>query len=203
VIINNAAVLGPVGNLRWSNASAWSDCLDVNVKGVAFMTAAFREQLEHSDTGRVVNLSGGGVGGPTPMLRVSAYVASKYAIAGLTEVLASEFAESSVTVNAIAPGALPTTFMDGVVHAGPEIAGTELFADASSRSGAVTSADLSPFLRLLDFLISTKSSHISGRLLSARWDSPELLLAHSSGNIDDNLFRVRRIDDALFTKLLQ
>ena len=198
IIVNNAAVLGPVGDLHPSQAMSWSHALDVNVKGVAFVTAAFREQLERSESGRVVNLSGGGVGGPNPMMRVSAYLTSKYAIAGLTEALAHEFAQSGPTVNAIAPGAFPTNFMDGVVQAGPDAAGADLFADATARSGVLLPAELKPFLNLLDYVISDAASHISGRLLSARWETPELLQALSREQIDTNLYRLRRIDDALF-----
>lgn len=197
-IVNNAAVFGPVGSLELSHAMSWSETLDINVKGVAFVTAAFRRQLEESGRGRVVNLSGGGVGGPKPLSRASAYLTSKYAVAGLTEALASDFFDTGVTVNAVAPGSFPTSFMNGAVQAGPEIAGEELFADASSRVGDISQDDLKLFLELLDYLLSDAASNISGRLLSARWDAPKMLQALTDDQIDDNLFRVRRIDDDLF-----
>jgi len=203
IVVNNAAVLGPVGRLGLSEAGAWSNALDINVKGVAFVVAAFREQLESSDMGRVVNLSGGGVGGPNPMMQVSAYLTSKYAVAGLTEALANEFAGSPVTVNAIAPGAVATSFLDGVVQVGPEVAGVELFTQASSRRGALVPADLKPFLLVLDYLLSDSAAHISGRLLSGRWETPETLGSLGRDGADSNLYKLRRIDDSLFSRRLQ
>ena len=200
ILVNNAAIVGPIGTLRLEDAAVWSDAIDVNVKGVALTVAAFADQLAAENRGRVINLSGGGVGGPNPMMRASAYLASKYAVVGLTEALADELGMTGVTVNAIAPGALPTTFLNAVVEAGPDTAGAELFSDAASRSGSIEAHHVRPFLNLLDYLLSDDGSHISGRVLSARWETPDVLDSLPTP-VRDSLYRLRRIDDDLHTEV--
>ena len=63
-VVNNAAVLGPVGPVGTVDLGAWRDALVTDVFGTVSVTAAFVGQLERRGGGRVVNLSGGGIGGP-------------------------------------------------------------------------------------------------------------------------------------------
>jgi len=58
--------------------------------------------------GKIINLSGGGATAPLP--RLSAYAAAKSALVRLTETLAQETAGFGIDVNAVAPGALNTSF---------------------------------------------------------------------------------------------
>lgn len=134
------------------------------------------------------------------MMRASAYLTSKFAIAGLTEALAEELAEMQITVNAIAPGPLPTTFLNPVVDAGPELAGQDLFADAASRSGQLEQSDVAPFLELLDYLVSHEASSLTGRILSARWETPAVLRSRAD-HLSASHFRLRRIDDDLYAEV--
>jgi 3-oxoacyl-[acyl-carrier protein] reductase len=202
VIVNNAATLGPVGPLSSSSLDAWSAAIDVDLKGPAYVLAAFVDQLAESGGGRVIGLSGGGIGGPNPMQRCSAYVAAKAGLAVLTEVLADELAAHGATINAIAPGALPTGFLAEVVDVGAAIAGADLFADATSRGHGLQPAHLDPVLALLDYLISPDAGWLTGRVLSARWNSPESLHAlHAADQTEPmsrDLFTLRRIDDDLY-----
>lgn len=198
ILINNAAILGPVGLLSSLQLNRWSDAIDINVKGVLFMTAAFSSQLLGSEAGRVINISGAGVGGPRPMERTSAYVTSKYAVAGLTEALGKEFGPHGVTVNAIAPGSLHTSFLRGVLEAGPEVAGIDLFDDAASRERPADDSSLQQFLVLLNYVLSSRAGHLNGRLLSARWNSPEQLGMVEPEQMKEDMYKLRRIDQDLF-----
>jgi NAD(P)-dependent dehydrogenase (short-subunit alcohol dehydrogenase family) len=198
-LINNAAILGPVGRLRREILTDWSSTIDVNLKGPGFLIAAFSEQIKAAGSGRVINLSGGGVGGPNPMQRVSAYGASKAGIGFLTELLADEMAAIGATINAIAPGSFPTTFLSGVLTADEAETGPELRLDAASRDGRIDRTTLTPFFNLVDFLLDPASNWLTGRVLSARWDTPDALnSARALDQLTTNMYRLRRIDGDLF-----
>jgi NAD(P)-dependent dehydrogenase (short-subunit alcohol dehydrogenase family) len=200
-VVNNAAVVGPVGRTSEVAPADWRRAIDINVLGALHTMSSFGPLLEASPAGRVVNLSGGGVGGPSPMRRTSAYVVSKFAVVALTEAAADDFADTTVTVNAVAPGAIPTTFLDDVVAAGAAAAGDALFADASGRVGRSPEPHhVQPFLDLLDYLLSAESGWISGRMLSARWETPDRLRSMQA-SIGPAAFRLRRIDGDLFEEV--
>jgi NAD(P)-dependent dehydrogenase (short-subunit alcohol dehydrogenase family) len=66
-----------------------------------------------SDHGRIINVSS--IVGQTGFALVIQYVASKFAVTGMTQSLAKELAPHGVTVNSIHPGILETELHSGVV----------------------------------------------------------------------------------------
>ncbi|HEX2699235.1 MAG TPA: SDR family oxidoreductase [Acidimicrobiales bacterium] len=196
LLVNNAASLGPVGPLADADGDEWCRTLAVNVGGVAAMCAAVAPVM--SGGGAVVNLSGGGVGGPGMAEAVSAYVASKAAVVALTEALAGEWAPAGITVNAIAPGAVATRFTEPILDAGPERAGALFHTTVAQR---LASTPLEPFFDLVAYLASARGRWISGRLLSARWDSVAALEERRDAIAGGSLFTLRRIDDALYREV--
>jgi NAD(P)-dependent dehydrogenase (short-subunit alcohol dehydrogenase family) len=199
LIVNNAAVFGPVGRITDIDLGDWHRALTIGACGTANVTAAFWEQLTSTSDGRIINLSGGGLGGPNPVLGSSSYAATKAAIALFTEVLAPEATEIGATVNAVAPGALPTGFMDEAVDAGPGAAGATLYEAAAGLRGGEGPVELPVgLLRLLDHLLKPSSAWINGCILSAKWDTPERLDEHRAAIESGSFGRLRRIDADLF-----
>jgi NAD(P)-dependent dehydrogenase (short-subunit alcohol dehydrogenase family) len=196
VVVNNAAVLGPVGPLASTDPAEWAHALLVNVAGVANGCRAFQQQAAAAGGGSIVNLSGGGIGGPRVAPRISAYTASKAAVVALTETLALELAEAKVRVNAVAPGAFATGFNEGIRQAGAEVAGEALYH--STLENDERPAPFDDLARLLLYLVSPDAAWLTGRLLSARWDSPEQLEARRADVLRSSLFQLRRIDGDLF-----
>lgn len=106
ILVNNAGLTwgAPLGKFPHK---AWGKVMDVNVAGLFQLTQALLPQLNSSalsdDPARVVNI--GSVVGEREMGDGAySYAASKAAVHHLTRILASELAEQSITVNAIAPG---------------------------------------------------------------------------------------------------
>ena len=194
-LVNNAAVLGPVGRIDDVEMSDWFRALMIDVGAVAATSAAFVPLMREAGGGRIVNVSGGGIGGPGLQPNVSAYTASKGAIAVLTETLARELAVT-ITVNAVAPGAQPTGFGNEVLRVGPEQAGAELY-DATVRNQAIPTA-LDEFFALVEFLLSPESQWLTGKLLSARWDRVEDLRTGREQLENTSLLTLRRIDGTMF-----
>lgn len=197
VLVNNAAVLGPVGPLDATPADEWVDTVRLNVGSVAAVTAAMLPLMPSGSS--VVNLSGGGIGGPNPPPRISAYVASKAAIVALTEVLARELEPRGVRVNAVAPGPVATAFTEPIVAAGRERAGPDLY-DSTLRQRAAGD-HLDRLCDLVVWLASADSEWLSGRLLSARWDGIEDLRARRHEIQGSSLLTLRRIDGHLYREI--
>jgi 3-oxoacyl-[acyl-carrier protein] reductase len=199
-VINNAGLLGPVGRLDTVDLAAWRTAFAVNAIGVVHVTAAFVPLM--TEGGSIVNLSGGGVGGPGIQSNISAYTSSKGAIASLTETLAAEFAPLGVRVNAIAPGALPTDLMRPVLAAGASQSGDKLYKTTQRIYGGAPDAStitLDDNCRaLLDFLLDDSSRGLTGRLLSARWDAVDDLRAQLTTLPTSSRYTLRRIDGDLF-----
>jgi NAD(P)-dependent dehydrogenase (short-subunit alcohol dehydrogenase family) len=207
-LVNNAAVLGPVGRLDEVDIDEWFRALLVDIGGVAASSRAFIPLMREAGGGRIINLSGGGIGGAGLQPNVSAYTASKAAVAVLTESLARELADE-ITVNAVAPGAQPTAFADEVLRVGPEQAGRELH-EATIRDQATanqatadqaTRPPLDAFLSLVDFLLSPESAWLTGKLLSARWDRVEAIVDARERLAGTSLLTLRRIDDTMFAEV--
>ena len=106
ILINNAGIIRREDSVNFSEAD-WDDVMDVNLKALFFTTQAFaKARLARKAEGRVVNIASllsfqGGI-------RVPSYTASKHGVAGLTKILANEWAAQGIGVNAIAPGYIAT-----------------------------------------------------------------------------------------------
>jgi 2-deoxy-D-gluconate 3-dehydrogenase len=106
ILVNNAGIIRRNDALDFSE-SDWDAVMNVNLKTAFFLSqAAARNMLEHGRGGKIINIASmlsfqGGV-------RVVSYTASKSGIAGITRLLANEWAGKGINVNAIAPGYITT-----------------------------------------------------------------------------------------------
>ena len=105
ILVNNAGIIRRADSIDFTEAD-WDAVVDTNLKGVFFLTQAFARPMLERGRGKVVNVASllsfqGGV-------RVPAYTASKSGLAGVTRILANEWAGRGVNVNAVAPGYVET-----------------------------------------------------------------------------------------------
>lgn len=102
ILVNNAGIIRRTEALEFTERD-WDDVLDTNLKTPFFLAqAAAKQMLKQGDGGSIINIASllsfqGGI-------RIASYTASKSGIAGLTRLLACEWAAKGVNVNAIAPG---------------------------------------------------------------------------------------------------
>jgi NAD(P)-dependent dehydrogenase (short-subunit alcohol dehydrogenase family) len=113
ILVNNAGVGPNPGPIQDMTEEEWDRVMDINAKGLFLTTRAFVPTLIDQGKARIVNISS--IVGQTGFAMVIQYVASKFAVTGMTHSLASELAPHNITVNAICPGILPTDLHSAVV----------------------------------------------------------------------------------------
>lgn len=102
ILVNNAGIIRRADALDFTEED-WDAVMDVNLKAMFFLAQDFaRHVLARGATGKIINIASllsfqGGI-------RVASYTASKGGVAGITRLLACEWAAKGLNVNAIAPG---------------------------------------------------------------------------------------------------
>lgn len=198
VLINAAGIYGPIGPFIENDLARWTAAIEINLMGTVFAIHAVLPHMLERRKGVIINFSGGGAVQPFP--RFSAYGTSKAAVARLTETLAEEVRGSGIRINAIAPGAVNTRFLDQVLAAG-EHAGSEFYAKAlDQKAKGGTSPERAAELAV--FLASAAGEGVTGRLLSAVWDDWKSLPGRAAELDRSALFTLRRIDGRQFREVV-
>src|SRR5437899_5403127 len=190
VLVNNAGIYGPMGPTETIPLKEWMRSIEVNLYGVLLPSRALIPQFKKAGSGKIIFLSGGGATNPLP--NISSYAAAKAAVVRLMETLAEELRPFHVDVNAIAPGALNTRFLDEVLSGGKEAVGEAFYAKALKQreSGGVP---LEKGAALCVYLASAQSDGITGKLISAQWDPWEKLHDHKDDLARSDIYALRRI----------
>lgn len=126
ILVNNAAVVWPLGPSAAVNPADWTAAIGVNVVAVASLTFALLPGMLDQKWGRVVNVSSGVVARPASMIGGNAYVTGKAALEAHTVNLAAELADSGVTVNAFRPGSVDTAMQAWIRDQAPDRIGADL-----------------------------------------------------------------------------
>lgn len=113
ILVNNAGIIRRREALEFSEAD-WDAVMDVNLKTLFFLSQAVARHMIPRGGGKIINIASmlsfqGGV-------RVASYTASKSGLAGVTRLLANEWADKGINVNAIAPGYIVTRNTEPLRH---------------------------------------------------------------------------------------
>jgi len=105
ILVNNAGIIRRNDSVDFSEED-WDAVIDTNLKSAFFLAQAAGRHMIAQGRGKIINVASmlsfqGGI-------RVPSYTASKSGLAGITRLLACEWANKGVNVNAIAPGYMTT-----------------------------------------------------------------------------------------------
>jgi 2-deoxy-D-gluconate 3-dehydrogenase len=106
ILVNNAGIIRRADPLEFSE-SDWDDVINVDLKSVFFLAQGFAKRAVARGGGaKIINVAS--VLAYTGGIRVPSYTAAKHGVAGITKLLANEWAAKGINVNAIAPGYVRT-----------------------------------------------------------------------------------------------
>lgn len=158
ILVNNAGTIRRADAVDFTEAD-WDDVMDVNLKAVFFLSQAMaRRMLAHGHGGKIINVASmlsfqGGI-------RVASYTSSKSGVAGLTRLLANEWAAKGINVNAIAPGYFATS------NTAALRADEQRNRDILARIPAGRWGDPSDLAGAVVFLASSASDYVNGTVIA-------------------------------------
>ncbi len=109
ILVNNAAIYGPVQPVEKFSAHDWDAVMAVNLRGPMLLSKLVLPEMYERKSGSILNIST--VGAKAAFALGSAYTASKAGLIALTRTLAAEAARKGVRVNAVCPGPVTETKM--------------------------------------------------------------------------------------------
>lgn len=189
VLINNAAIHGPIGPLLKNDLGLWNEVIQINLLAPVALCKAFFPLISQTK-GLIINLSGGGA--TAPRENFSAYATAKAGLVRFSETLAHEAKPYGVRVNSIAPGAMKTALLSEVVEKGAKIAGQSEY-DLAKKVIKEGGADMNQVAELINFLISDKGLKITGKLISSIWDNWGNWSEHIEDLSENDVYTLRRI----------
>jgi 2-deoxy-D-gluconate 3-dehydrogenase len=156
ILVNNAGIIRRTEALDFTERD-WNDVLDTNLKTPFFLAKAAAARMVANGGGKIINVASllsfqGGI-------RVASYTASKSGLAGLTRLLANEWAAKGINVNAIVPGYFATNNTEALRN------DRDRNREILSRIPAARWGDPADLAGAVIFLASSASDYVHGALL--------------------------------------
>ena len=160
ILVNNAGI-APTGRAEKYSRQDWDAALSLNLTAPMMLSQRVaRRLIERKRPGRIINITSILAHVGSAVYRLSAYTASKAALANLTRQLAIEWAPHGILVNAIAPGWIPTE----ATEAGIAKPGNRERMEALTPMGRLGRPD--EIRGAVIFLAGAASSYVTGATLA-------------------------------------
>ena len=161
VLVNNAGI-GAQGTVADNDDQEWLRVLDVNVVGIARMSAAALPHLRRSRAAAVVNTAS--IAALVGLPRRAAYSASKGAVLALTRAMAADHVREGIRVNCVSPGTADTPWVQRLLAKAEDPAVELARLEARQPTGRLVTAD--EVAQAIVYLASPRSGAVTGTSLS-------------------------------------
>ena len=167
VLVNNAGIAGPTGSAEDLDVDGWNRCIDVNLNGTFYTTRLAIPLLKQQQGGAIINMAStaGLFGCPNR----SPYVASKWAMIGLTKTWAMELGPDNIRVNAICPTCVEGERIESVIDSDAANRGltSDEIRDVYKRQTSMrTFVTVDDVANMVLFLASDQAARISGQAIA-------------------------------------
>lgn len=110
ILINNAGNAHGLSTIQDGDINDWDAMIDINVKGLLYVSKAILPSMVERNKGFVVNI--GSIAGKEVYPNGNVYCASKYAVNALNKAMRIDLNKHNIRVSAIHPGAVETEFSE-------------------------------------------------------------------------------------------
>lgn len=160
ILMNNAAVLGPVGLTYEIKKKDWDRAMAINLGGAVDFSRAVLPYMVRQGGGKIINVTSGL--GEMAMPPFGVYSVAKGALIHLSRIMAEELRARNIQVNGLDPGVMDTRMQDELRALGPMVLGEEAYEEfrAMKERGHLDPPEKAA--RLAVFLASSASDHMTG-----------------------------------------
>jgi len=156
ILVNNAATNPTMDQAMDVEERAWDSVMNLNLKGLFFLSQAVARLMKEQGEGKIINVAS--VAGITPDI-LPVYSISKAGVIMATKVMAQQWAQYNIRVNAIAPGLTKTRFSEAL-WSNPAV-----LQGAMVRTPLGRVAEPDDMVGAVVFLSSDASSYVTGHVL--------------------------------------
>ena len=157
ILVNNAGTNPTMASAMDVDERAWDAILGLNLKGLFFLSQAVARIMKEKGGGRIINVSS--IAGISPDL-LPVYSISKAAVIMATKVMAQQWAQYKIRVNAVAPGLTKTRFSEALWN------NPDILKLAMGKTPMARVAEPEEMVGGILYLASDASSYVTGQVIA-------------------------------------
>jgi NAD(P)-dependent dehydrogenase (short-subunit alcohol dehydrogenase family) len=157
ILVNNAATNPTMASAMDVDERAWDSIMNLNLRGLFFLSQAVARLMKEKGGGKIINISS--IAGISPDL-LPVYSISKAGVIMATKVMAQQWAQYNIRVNAVAPGLTKTRFSEALWK------NPDILKLAMGKTPMARVAEPEEMVGAVIYLASDASSYVTGQVIA-------------------------------------